>query len=83
MKATNNFQNVEFKLVLTEGTDVCIKEMTLDRIYNSGMEEGHDYEFIYSLDMYFEDVIKMKVGDSMPFKTERNEPWISLIIRTK
>lgn len=83
MKAENQFKNVEFKIVLTEGTDVSIENMTLNRIYNSGKEEGTDFEFIYSLDNYFEDVIKMKVGDSMPFKTERNEPWISLIIRTK
>lgn len=83
MKAENKFQSVEYTILLVEGTHTDKFNMTADRIFNSGREEGDDYEFIYSLDMYFEDVIKMNVGDSMAFKTERNESWTSVIVRIK
>ena len=84
MKATNYFKDVKFTIIVTEGTHVSREKfMTLDRIFNSGKEEGDDFEFIYSLNDRFEDVIKMKVGDSMAFKSDRNENWTSLIVRTQ
>lgn len=83
MKATNQFENVEYTILLAEGTNTDKFNMTANRIFNSGRQEGDDYEFIYSLENYFEQVMKMSVGDSIAFKTERNESWTSVIVRIK
>ena len=79
----NRFQNVEYTILLAEGTHTDKFNMTANRIFNSGREEGDDFEFIYSLDMYFEQVMKMNVGDSISFKSDRNESWTSVIVRIK
>jgi len=83
MKAENQFKNIEYTIFLTEGTLTSIEKMNANRIFNSGVEEGYDYEFIYSLNDQFEKVIKMNVGDSIPFKSDRNENWTSVIVRIK
>ena len=83
MKAINQFENVEYTILLAEGTSTDKFNMTANRIFNSGRKEGDDYEFIYSLENYFEQVMKMSVGDSIAFKTERNESWMSVIVRIK
>ena len=83
MKTENKFQNLEYTIILVEGVHTSKFNMTANRIFNSDNEEGNDFEFIYSLDMYFEEVIKMNVGDSIAFKTERNESWTSVIVRIK
>ena len=92
MKAVNQFEQMQYKILLAEGTfaegTYTMAEHTLSayRIFNSVFlddEEGDDFEFIYSLNERFEDVIKMNVGDSMPFKSNRNEQWVSVIIRVK
>ena len=81
MKAQNQFKDIEFNILLADGTHTEIITMSLNRIFNSGREEGDDFEFIYSLNDRFEDVIKMNVGDSIPFKTDRNESFTSVIVR--
>lgn len=83
MKADNQFKSIEYKIFVAEGTHTSTEKMNANRIFNSGRQEGDDFEFIYSLNDRFEDVIKMKVGDSMAFKSDRNENWTSVIVRTK
>lgn len=83
MKAHNHFNDIEFKILGTEGTHTWTEILSLQRIFNSGKEEGDDFEFIYSLNDIFEDVIKMNVGDSIAFKSDRNEKWMSVIVRIK
>ena len=83
MKADNQFKNIKYTIFVSEGTHTSTSKMSANRIFNSGRQEGDDFEFIYSLNDRFEDVIKMKVGDSMAFKSDRNENWTSVIVRTK
>ena len=89
MKAENQFEQMQYTMLIAEGTfaegTYTVAEQTLsaDRIFNSRREEGDDFEFIYSLNERFEDVIKMSVGDSMSFKSNRDEQWVSVIIRVK
>ena len=83
MKAQNQFKNLEYTILLAEGIHTDKIQMTANRIFNSGKEEGTDFEFVYSLDMYFEEVMKMNVGDSIPFKSNRDESWMSTIVRIK
>ena len=83
MKAYNYFNDIEFTIFVAEGTDTSTHQMTANRIFNSGREEGDDYEFIYSLgDNYFEEVMKMKVGDSLSFDSNRDANYKSVIVRT-
>jgi len=83
MKAYNYFNDIEFTIFVAEGTDTSTHKMTANRIFNSGRAEGDDYEFIYSLgDNYFEEVMKMKVGDSLAFDSNRDANYKSVIVRT-
>lgn len=83
MKAENQFKQIQYTILLTEGTSIDRLKMSADRIFNSGVKEGDDFEFIYSLNERFEEVIKMSVGDSMSFKSNRDEEWVSVIVRVQ
>jgi len=83
MKSYNYFNDIEFTIFVAEGTETSTHKMTANRIFNSGLEEGADFEFIYSLgDGYFEEVMKMKVGDSLAFDSHRDANYKSVIVRT-
>lgn len=81
MKADNQFERMQYTILLAEGTFTDHFTLSADRIFNSGKEQGDDLEFIYSLNDRFEDVIKMNVGDSISFKSNRDEAWTSVIVR--
>jgi hypothetical protein len=81
MKAVNQFEQMQYTILLAEGTFTDKLIMSADRIFNSGKEQGDDFEFIYSLNERFEDVMKMNVGDSMSFKSNRDDQWVSVIVR--
>lgn len=82
MKADNQFEQMQYKILLAEGTFTAEHTLSADRIFNSRREQGDDFEFIYSLNERFEDVIKMNVGDSISFKSNRDiEAWTSVIVR--
>ena len=83
MKAENQFKQIQYTILLTEGTSIDRLKMSADRIFNSGVKEGDDFEFIYSLNERFEEVIKMSVRDSMSFKSNRDEEWVSVIVRVQ
>ena len=82
-KAINQFKELKYTILLAEGTSTDKLTMSADRIFNSRKEQGDDFEFIYSLNERFEDVIKMNVGDSISFKSNRDEAWTSVIVRVK
>lgn len=81
MKADNQFEQMQYKILLAEGTFTAEHTLSAERIFNSRREQGDDFEFIYSLNQRFEDVIKMNVGDSVSFKSNRDEAWTSVIVR--
>ena len=81
MKVDNQFEQMQYKILLAEGTFTAEHTLSADRIFNSRREQGDDFEFIYSLNERFEDVIKMNVGDSISFKSNRDEAWTSVIVR--
>ena len=80
----NHFEEIKFHILLAEYTSTRIEKMSANRIFNSGKEEGDDFEFIYSLqDNYFDRVMRLSVGQSMPFLTSRDASWYSVIVRVK
>jgi len=82
MKADNKFKEMKYTILLAEGTFTDKLTLSADRIFNSGKKQGYDLEFIYSLNDRFEDVIKMNVGDSISFRSNRDcEAWTSVIVR--
>ena len=84
MKAINQFKQMKYTILLAEGTFTDKLTLSANRIFNSGKEQGDDLEFIYSLNDRFEDVIKMNVGDSISFRSNRDcEAWTSVIVRIK
>ena len=81
-RADNRFKEVMYTILLAEGTFTDHFSLSADRIFNSGKKQGYDLEFIYSLNDRFEDVIKMNVGDSISFRSNRDcEAWTSVIVR--
>lgn len=81
----NMFTLLEYTVMLVENTYTeQVQNLTADRIFNSGMQEGDDLEFIYSLQNHFEQVMQMHVGDSFAFPSNRDtKEWTSVIVRTK
>jgi hypothetical protein len=79
------FTELEYTVLLAEGTYTkkC-KNLTADRLFNSQKREGDDLEFIYSLQLHFEKVMHMHVGESFAFPSNRDtSEWTSVIVRTK
>ena len=84
MKSRNYFEDIKFHILLAEYTQTSIKKMSANRIFNSNKEEGTDFEFIYSLqDNYLDEVMRLHVGQSMSFLSNRDASWRSVIVRVE
>jgi hypothetical protein len=81
----NMFEELQYTVLLAEGTYTKkIEKLSAARLFNSGKTQGDDLEFIYSLQLHFEQVMHMHVGDSFAFSSNRDtKEWTSVIVRTK
>ena len=64
--------NTTYNIVTIEGNHVPNWVMTFERLFLNDIADGEDLELVYSLNEISEDVMKLKVGESLRFKANRD-----------
>lgn len=64
--------NITYNIVIMEGNYVPNWVMTFERLFLNDVADGEDLEFVYSLNEIAEDVMRLKVGESLRFKANRD-----------
>lgn len=84
MTKAHFLDEVTYEVVMTYGGAVSTERVTFNRVfYNYKKEEGEDWEFIYAMHEDFEDILKLKQGEAMPFKPCRDSEEWGLVLRIK
>ena len=77
----STISNISYSIVVVQSTSVNTHTYTFDQLFNNKIEEGYDWEFVYALDMITEDILKLSKGDSLYFKSNRDEESKGIIVR--
>ena len=64
--------NITYNIVIMECNYVPNWVMTFERLFLNDVADGEDLEFVYSLNEIAEDVMRLKVGESLRFKANRD-----------
>lgn len=73
-----------YNILIIDGNYVPNHVMTFTRLFLNDIKMGADYEFIYALNEIVEDVMSLKIGESLQFKPNRDyETQKGVIVRIK
>jgi hypothetical protein len=80
---TEKITEITYQIVVEQNAHIDVEVMTFERLFLNEIEEGYDFEFVYALSEIAEDVMKLSVGESMYFKSNRDEESKGIIARIK